>query len=255
MKEVYFIQRLAAYVIDAIIITLVTSLLVGIVSLPLPKDTRYEEAYEDYIKKTNEFSEKMGATATPKKEEEPKVNENAEEPVAQEGNVEEQPIDENNFEAVKEKEKDEIEEMSNMMMEYYESQLPNLYIIERHSLLTSMFSILITVFYYGTFQFLYNGQTLGKKVVRIKVAQYDKKKKFNQGMMILRACINYGLFFEALSFITILVTNEKTFIYPIGIFELLSFVITITLIMMAAFKKDGRTLSDIICNTKVISSK
>jgi hypothetical protein len=32
-------------------------------------------------------------------------------------------------------------------------------------------------------------------------------------------------------------------------------VVTLTLIIMAAFKKDGRTLSDIICNTKVISSK
>lgn len=265
MKDVYFIQRLAAYFIDAIIITLVSSLIIGIISLPLPKDTRYEEAYEDYIKKTNEFTEKMGLGATKKEEKKPKEEEKVEptdqeEPVGQEGNgseeiAEEQPIDENNFEAIKEEQKDEVLEMQKAMLEYYEGQLVNLYIIEKHNSYTSLFNILICIFYYGTFQFFNKGQTLGKKLVKIKVSQFDKKKKYNHGLMILRSCINYGLIFNLLSFLLLLVLNENTFIYPIGLIEFLSMVVTLTLIIMAAFKKDGRTLSDIICNTKVISSK
>jgi len=257
MKDVYFIQRLAAYIIDAIIITLVSSLIVGIISLPLPKDTRYEEAYEDYIKKTNEFSEKMGLAASNKEEEKPKEEEkeeptdqeapvgqsdNSGEPVGQDINTIEEP-------------KDEVLEMQKAMLEYYEGQLGNLYIIEKHNSYTSLFNILVCIFYYGTFQFFNKGQTLGKKLVKIKVSQYDKKKKYNHGLMILRSCINYGLIFNLLSFLLLLVLNENTFIYPIGLIEFLSMGVSLTLILMAAFKKDGRTLSDIICNTKVISSK
>ncbi len=270
MKDVYFIQRLAAYFIDAIIITLVSSLIIGIISLPLPKDTRYEEAYEDYIKKTNEFTEKMGLAASNKEEEKPKKEEkeetidqeapvgqsdNSGEPVGQDINTVEEPIDEDNFGAIKEEPKDEVLEMQKAMLEYYEGQLGNLYIIEKHNSYTSLFNILVCIFYYGTFQFFNKGQTLGKKLVKIKVSQFDKKKKYNHGLMILRSCINYGLIFNLLSFLLLLVLNENTFIYPIGLIEFLSMVVTLTLIIMAAFKKDGRTLSDIICNTKVISSK
>ena len=259
MKDVYFIQRLAAYFIDAIIITLVSSLIIGIISLPLPKDTRYEEAYEDYIKKTNEFTEKMGLGNTNKEEEKPNEEEN-EEPVGQSGNTEEQPSQEQPVEDQPipepvQEEKDEVLGMQKAMLEYYEGQLGNLYIIEKHNSYTALFNILVCIFYYGTFQFFNKGQTLGKKLVKIKVSQYDKKKKYNHGLMILRSCINYGLIFNFLSFLLLLVLNENTFIYPIGLIEFLSMVVTLTLIIMAAFKKDGRTLSDILCNTKVISSK
>ena len=98
------------------------------------------------------------------------------------------------------------------------------------------------------------GQTLGKKLCGIKVVS-NGKKKYTYALSILRSVLNYGLISKTLLIILFLFLNENNFLIPVGLVEMIAILFNLTLIIMAAFVKNGRTLSDIICGTKVVSSK
>ena len=244
MKEVYFVQRVAAYLIDIILVTLVSTMLISLVELAMPKNSQYIEAVDNYTKLTNEFLDKL-TESTNKKEEEKK-----------EETVESSEEEETTGEVVEEPKEEETKTESTMVLlqEYMDSQQKNLYIIDKQSSLSSIFDIVLCIGYFGAFQFMNKGQTLGKKLCGIKVVS-NGKKKYTYALSILRSVLNYGLISKTLLIILFLFLNENNFLIPVGLVEMVAILFNLTLIIMAAFVKNGRTLSDIICGTKVVSSK
>ena len=246
MKEVYFIQRVAAYLVDMIIITLVSTLLISLVELAMPKNSQYTEAVDNYTKLSNEFLDKLTELSTKEEKKEEKKEETKE----TENNdnlelTEEEPKEEQN---------NKTESTLVLLQEYMDSQKKNIYIIDKQSSLSSIFDIVLCIGYFGAFQFMNKGQTLGKKLCGIKVVS-NNKKKYTYALSILRSVLNYGLISKTLLIILFLFLNENNFIIPVGLVEMIAFLFNLTLIIMAAFVKNGRTLSDIICGTKVVSSK
>ena len=247
MKEVYFVQRVAAYLIDIILVTLVSTMLISLVELAMPKNSQYIEAVDNYTKLTNEFLDKL--TESTNKKEEKKEEEKKEEIV-------ESSDDEETTSEVVEEPREETKTESTMVLlqEYMDSQQKNLYIIDKQSSLSSIFDIVLCIGYFGAFQFMNKGQTLGKKLCGIKVVS-NGKKKYTYALSILRSVLNYGLISKTLLIILFLFLNENNFLIPVGLVEMVAILFNLTLIIMAAFVKNGRTLSDIICGTKVVSSK
>ena len=247
MKEVYFVQRVAAYLIDIILVTLVSTMLISLVELAMPKNSQYIEAVDNYTKLTNEFLDKL--TESTNKKEEKKEEEKKEEI------VESSEEEETTSEVVEEpKEETKTESTMVLLQEYMDSQQKNLYIIDKQSSLSSIFDIVLCIGYFGAFQFMNKGQTLGKKLCGIKVVS-NGKKKYTYALSILRSVLNYGLISKTLLIILFLFLNENNFLIPVGLVEMVAILFNLTLIIMAAFVKNGRTLSDIICGTKVVSSK
>ena len=248
MKEVYFVQRVAAYLIDIILVTLVSTMLISLVELAMPKNSQYIEAVDNYTKLTNEFLDKL--TESTNKKEEKKEEEKKEEI------VESSEDEETTSEVVEEPKEEETKTESTMVLlqEYMDSQQKNLYIIDKQSSLSSIFDIVLCIGYFGAFQFMNKGQTLGKKLCGIKVVS-NGKKKYTYALSILRSVLNYGLISKTLLIILFLFLNENNFLIPVGLVEMVAILFNLTLIIMAAFVKNGRTLSDIICGTKVVSSK
>jgi len=248
MKEVYFVQRVAAYLIDIILVTLVSTMLISLVELAMPKNSQYIEAVDNYTKLTNEFLDKL--TESTNKKEEKKEEEKKEE------TVESSEEEETTSEVVEEPKEEETKTESTMVLlqEYMDSQQKNLYIIDKQSSLSSIFDIVLCIGYFGAFQFMNKGQTLGKKLCGIKVVS-NGKKKYTYALSILRSVLNYGLISKTLLIILFLFLNENNFLIPVGLVEMVAILFNLTLIIMAAFVKNGRTLSDIICGTKVVSSK
>jgi uncharacterized RDD family membrane protein YckC len=246
MKEVYFIQRVAAYLVDMIIITLVSTLLISLVELAMPKNSQYTEAVDNYTKLSNEFLDKLTELSTKEEKKEEKKEETKE------------TEDNDNLELTEEEPKEEqnnkTESTLVLLQEYVDSQKKNIYIIDKQSSLSSIFDIVLCIGYFGAFQFMNKGQTLGKKLCGIKVVS-NNKKKYTYALYILRSVLNYGLISKILLIILFLFLNENNFIIPVGLVEMIAFLFNLTLIIMAAFVKNGRTLSDIICGTKVVSSK
>ena len=241
-EKPYLFRRVLAYLIDIILVTLVSTMLISLVELAMPKNSQYIEAVDNYTKLTNEFLDKLTESTNKKEEKKEEIVESSEE-------------EETTSEVVEEpKEETKTESTMVLLQEYMDSQQKNLYIIDKQSSLSSIFDIVLCIGYFGAFQFINKGQTLGKKLCGIKVVS-NGKKKYTYALSILRSVLNYGLISKTLLIILFLFLNENNFLIPVGLVEMVAILFNLTLIIMAAFVKNGRTLSDIICGTKVVSSK
>lgn len=105
--------------------------------------------------------------------------------------------------------------------------------------------------YFGVTAYLMDGQTIGKKIKKIKVVSNDDKE-LNPHLFMLRSVILTNLIPTIASYIAILVLKEKNWILAEGIISNISLTITFVLIAFLIFREDERSLHDIICKTKVI---
>ncbi len=140
------------------------------------------------------------------------------------------------------------------MLEKFDALQGDLYIIGKEESITSLLSVALYIVYYGACQYYLNGQTLGKKVTKIKIVG-KKKKEVSQVKFLLRAVLTYTLFVNVFEAIIYNVANSTTYIYFLTPFISIGYLYNIINIGMVVFKKDGRGLSDLICDTEVISAE
>lgn len=122
------------------------------------------------------------------------------------------------------------------------------------------YTILI-FFYFGLFAYLNDGQTLGKKMFKLKVVNNSdgKSAKFYQLMIrnIFGGALILGLGGANITmFLSIglpLIKNPYNYTIALSILRLLSLVLDTVFIGIFIFNKNGRTLDDFIGKTKVIS--
>lgn len=120
---------------------------------------------------------------------------------------------------------------------------------------------ILTFFYFGLFAYLNDGQTLGKKMFRVKVVNNKdgKSAKFYQLMIrnIFGGALILGLGGANLTmFLSIglpLIKEPYSYTVALSMLRLLSLVLDIVFLSLFVFKKNGRTLDDLIGGTKVIS--
>ena len=112
-------------------------------------------------------------------------------------------------------------------------------------------NIAIILLYYGVFAYFTNGQTLGKKLMKIKVVS-SKDKKLKIYNYFIRAIILNGVIGNVLTLIAICY-NRNTYyqISSVGsdVVSILYIMIFVTVII------NGRGLHDYIAGTQVVSTK
>ncbi|MBQ3436127.1 MAG: RDD family protein [Bacilli bacterium] len=134
---------------------------------------------------------------------------------------------------------------------YYVQTADLNYEITRAQGATSLISLLITILYFVVFQFYNKGQTIGKKLMKIKVVN-NNGDKLSINNVVLRALIINAIIFEMLSLLFAFIGNKDVFLYASIIIESVQYVIVIATIIMASARKDGRGIHDFLGNTKVV---
>ena len=192
-EKVYFVQRLASYIIDVLIVMFVATLL----SMPfqnndsVTKLTKQSSEYANsYIEGKIGISEYMNKTAS---------------------------ID---------------------------------YQLAKASGVSSIITIFLNVLYFVVIQKSLGGQTIGKKLLKIKVAKKDKSD-LTMNDMVLRGLINNSIWGDIIIAILLLI-NKNSYFYGSMIIELICFMIIIVSIFMVIIRKDGRSVSDLIAKTQVV---
>lgn len=109
----------------------------------------------------------------------------------------------------------------------------------------------VTFAYFGIVAFLLKGQTLGKKLLKIKVVPLEGND-LNPHLFILRSIILTNLIPSIASIIAIYTLKQGTWVTVESIIGNISMVITFTLIFFLIFRNDERSLHDLISKTKVI---
>ena len=143
------------------------------------------------------------------------------------------------------------EDTSNEAMEaYLEKTAPLTYQIDKNNFLTSILGIVIYLLYYVVFQYKNKGQTLGKKLMGIKVTKDDGELTIND--FIFRSFIVNSVLFNIIILILVFTTKDISYVYGVSILSIIQFIVMIVTVFMILLRKDKKALQDVVTKTKVI---
>jgi hypothetical protein len=116
----------------------------------------------------------------------------------------------------------------------------------------SIISVSCYLLYFVGFQKWNKNQTIGKKLMKIKVVNKDDSDSVSVWRYIARTIFAYNLFFNSLGICIAFYLSGKSFLITFGVVSLLGYLITYAGYLMILFKKDGRGIHDIVGGTKVV---
>ena len=213
------IKRFIAYVIDILLVTLIASLLTS--NTLINKDyKKYMDTYEEYEKVVDKYEEDK---------------ETLEEILE--------------YETITEEEYNtKLEELNNSFNEY---NIDYNYKLIKYSIISTIISILLTLLYFVVIQYYFNGKTLGKRIMNLRVVS-NNDKKLNIFNYLFRSLILNSVLINILSIIMVIVLSKNNYLIYNEIIYVINYVIELSIIFMISFTKDNRGLHDYISNTKVI---
>ncbi len=113
-------------------------------------------------------------------------------------------------------------------------------------------NIVITVLYFGVFQCITKGQTLGKKLLRIKVVSNKEGKELKLYNYLIRLVILNGVILNCLTLVAICFNRETYYsIYKVA--ANIDSILMIAIFVSVMLNVEGRGLHDIVAGTKVIN--
>ncbi len=144
--------------------------------------------------------------------------------------------------------KDNIKEIKDeKLLEEYKNRLEDInYKLDRKNIYGATISILLTIIYFAIFQKYNNGQTLGKRIMKIKLSNMSIFK------YLIRTIILHNVWINALKIILILILSKKNYILANNVLYVLALLIETTIIIMVSMRKDNKGLHDLIVGSKVI---
>lgn len=125
------------------------------------------------------------------------------------------------------------------------------YDLSRETALTTIVTIALSIVYFMIYQVKKNGQTLGKKLMKIRLVSNDEKDLTMNQVAVRSLIINCVLADILLLALALIGTKN---IYMIGTItvEMIQYIIFFVIAIMVLSRKDKRGLHDLITNTKVI---
>ena len=122
----------------------------------------------------------------------------------------------------------------------------------KHGSCASIISVSCYLLYFVGFQKWNKNQTIGKKLMKIKVVNKDGSDNVNILRYAARTMVAYNLFFNSLGICIAFYFSGKSFLIIFMVVSLLGYLITYAGYLMILFKKDGRGIHDIVGGTKVV---
>ena len=96
-----------------------------------------------------------------------------------------------------------------------------------------------------------NGQTLGKKIMKLRVVS-NNEKKLNFWKYLIRIVILNNIWLSLINIGAVYVVSGVKFYYVTYVISMLSSLIYMLNLIMVMFRKDNRGLHDMVAGTKVI---
>ena len=126
--------------------------------------------------------------------------------------------------------------------------------LAKENMIVTVINLLITVAYFATYAYYKNGQTIGKKLMHIKVESLDGKNP-SHGTFIFRALFIYGVIASIISLIILQLIQADMYSYTVLVVETIQSILVFISALMITFRKDTRGLHDLIFKTKVVAVK
>lgn len=125
------------------------------------------------------------------------------------------------------------------------------YEVYKYRTYSSMFSATALILYFGVLPLVMNGQTLGKKIMKLRVVS-NNEKKLNFWKYLIRIVILNNIWLSLINIGAVYVVSGVKFYYVTYVISMLSSLIYMLNLIMVMFRKDNRGLHDMVAGTKVI---
>lgn len=194
-EKSYFLPRALAYLIDILLIIIVSSIIITV----LPENKNYTKSLEEYNKIQEDFTSR-------------KIT----------------------------------------MDQYFNKSVPVVYDMDYNNVPSMIIQVTLLVLYFVVFQTVNKGQTIGKKLMKIKIVSTDGKD-LTMNQVAIRAVIINSIFINLLMVGTVLFSNRDIYYYiSLGLQGFEGLLVVITLVMIL-FRTDGKGLHDLLAKTQVVS--
>ena len=138
--------------------------------------------------------------------------------------------------------------------EYLEKGTDINYQLNKEGVPQTIVSTVLSIIYFVVLAYFMNGETLGKKLMKIKITS-NNDKKLTMNNYLIRALVIDSVLINIITIITILLFSKDIYLTSYNIISYVFSFVYIVSLAMILFSKNGRGLQDILANTKVISTE
>lgn len=114
-------------------------------------------------------------------------------------------------------------------------------------------SLIVVVLYFVVFNYYMKGQTIGKKILKLKIVPVSPDEKLSIWNYLLRALILNGIIITLIDIIGFILVPKSAYFNFYSYLYVISYALEIAIIAFICFRSDHRGLHDLIARTKVIS--
>ena len=137
-------------------------------------------------------------------------------------------------------------------MEEYVNQIIDLgYDISKQTVIISIVSIVISLLYYVVYPCYNNGQTFGKKLMKIKIKKTNDKE-LSMNDLLIRSMINNSILVNIITIALVLFLSKDLYLSTSSLVSFIQYLVLIISLIMIAFTKNAQGLHDKVCKTEVV---
>lgn len=136
--------------------------------------------------------------------------------------------------------------------EYFNQTIILSHSLDKELFLSNLLNFVLMIGYFVILPYYYNGQTIGKKLLKIKIVKDNGKLGVND--LIIRGVIVNQFAYTIISLALIFLVNDSIYFWAITTLGFIQFLLVIISVFMIIYRKDKKALQDVISNTKVIEN-
>ncbi len=125
------------------------------------------------------------------------------------------------------------------------------YDMARESGLSTIIGIALSILYFVVYQFRCNGQTIGKKLLKIRVVKKDDSN-LTMNNMLFRSLIIDSILVDIIILCLSIFANKDIYFYGVGIVQFIQYLIIFVSCLIILSRKDRQGLHDMVANTEVV---
>lgn len=140
----------------------------------------------------------------------------------------------------------------NVPMEEYVNQMIDLgYDISKQTVIISIVGVVISLLYYVVYPCYNNGQTFGKKLMKIKIKKTNDKE-LSMNDLLIRSMINNSILVNIITIALVLFLSKDLYLSMSSLLSSVQYLVLIISLIMIAFTKNAQGLHDKIAKTEVV---